>query len=399
MKRLLMVGLPNSPHLHRWMRMISDPDLTVIVFPSIKIDDPSLANFPLVGLRNIDADLPHGTYVVSPSDCRSPNADEHDAAWNYTPLTHHFISHQNLASADRLIACIDRFQPDLLHSFETQIAGYLVAETSRRRALSMPWIHSTWGSDLALYGRMKGHGEKLRQTFRGIDLHLADCPRDRELARAYGYSGPELPIIPSSGGVDVETLAAMASQPPSRRRRIVVKGYHNWAGRNLFALSALVLSAQKLTGYEITVLNADDTLYEWAGIISNRTDLKVHALPRLASHEAVLAELAKARLLVSLGISDGLVTMVLEAMTLGAFPIQSQAGCSAEWFVDGIGGLSVPVNDTRAVSDAIIRAVESDDLVDSAAVKNLETIRRGWSVELNAAVAHDIYRGALSAQS
>jgi glycosyltransferase involved in cell wall biosynthesis len=105
--------------------------------------------------------------------------------------------------------------------------------------------------------------------------------------------------------------------------------------------------------------------------------------------------MADARAVVSLSHSDGLPMTVLEAMALGAFPIQSRAGSAADWFVDGQGGLSVDMNDTGAVAAALLRAVTDDALVDQAAKRNLETIRRGWDISVNAAKIDKIYRDAL----
>ncbi|MBR0641461.1 glycosyltransferase family 4 protein [Plastoroseomonas hellenica] len=392
--RLLVVAMANSPHLHRWVRAIADDSLTIVVFPALQTPQQPDA---VVRLAELSDALPTGVYTLSADDVRSQDAAEIDRRWHYEPRTHHFVSPEALASADRLATAIARFRPHLVHSMETQVAGYLVAELVRRNGKQQPWIHSTWGSDIALYGRMRAHQSRLRSMFRDVDVHLADCPRDVALARALGYRGRDMPALPSSGGVDVDDLAGLARQLPSERRRIMVKGYHNWAGRNLLALSALMLIADELADYEIVIPKADSALREWAGIMSNRTALKVRVLPDMPSEVDAIAELAEARLLISLSISDGLATMVLEAMAVGAFPIQSKAGCSHELFGDGVGGLVVPANDTRAVADAILRALRDDALVDDAATQNLATVRQRWDRRTNGALVRDLYRESRTA--
>lgn len=386
--RLLIVGMANSPHLHRWANAVANSGMTILIVPSVSVTlDKAIATVPL---DTLDDALPAGIHILAPRDIRSAEAEPA----SYKPLTHHFVPVDALASPDRVADAIARFRPHILHSMESQIAGYIVAETVARHGKSQPWIHSTWGSDLALYGRLPDHRHRLSAMFRDVDIHLADCRADLPRARALGYRGPEIPDMPSSCGTDVDALAARAARPPSRRRRIIVKGYQNWSGRNLLVFSALTLIEQDLAGYEIVVPNADAALREWAGILGNRTGLKVMALPRLKDEAAVLDEMAEARVLISLSLSDGLPTMVLEAMALGTFPIQSSAGCASDWFQDGVGGLSVPVNDTRAVADAVRLALRDDILVDSAAARNLAVVRKRWDAQTNGPKARAIYEAA-----
>ncbi len=388
--RILIVGIANSPHLQRWARAVVAADMTILVVPSVQVTlDDKAATVSFERLRD---DLPPGIHTLAPQDIRGSSGD----TAGYQPLTHHFVPPSALATPDRLAEVVTRFRPHVLHSMESQMAGYVVAELVRRHGKAAPWIHSTWGSDMALYGRLPDHRHRLSAMFRSVDIHLADCPHDIGRARDLGYRGPETPVLPATCGVDVEAMAAHATVPPSQRRRIMVKGYQNWAGRNLLALSALVLIEEHLAGYEIVVQNADPALREWAGILGNRTSLKVTPLPRLQDDAAVQAEMAASRILVSLSLSDGLPTMVLEAMTLGAFPIQSRAGCASGWFEDGVGGLSVPANDTRAVAHAIRTALGDDALVDAAARRNLGVIRQGWDARINGAKARAIYRDAMA---
>lgn len=388
--RLLAIGLANSPHLHRWVRAVVDADTSILVFPALHGQGWDGVNtVPLTALRE---NLPPGIHCLDARDVRGGDSAAIDRDWRFQPLTHPFVPVDALAAADRLAEAVARFRPNVLHSMESQVAGYIVAELWRRQPRNLPWVHSTWGSDLALYGNLPDHLIRLQAMFRGVDLYLADCRKDLGLARKLGYAGPELPVLPSSCGIDVVQLATRPSLPTSHRRQILIKGYQNWAGRNLLALSALMLIAEEAEPYEIVIPNADAALREWAGIMANRTALKVTALPRLPEPDAVLAELARSRLLVSLSISDGLPTMMLEAMALGTFPIQSSAGCGCDWFEDGVTGFSVPVNDTAAVAAAISRALRDDPMVDTAAKRNLATVRERWDATINGAIARAVYR-------
>jgi len=392
-RRLLVVGMANSSHLQRWVSAVATSDMAVVVFPSLV--GALWPEVTTLRMKALQEDLPPGLYCLDPSDLRGEDAWTLDRTWHYQPLTHPFVPLHALAATDRLAEAVERFRPHLLHSMESQIAGYLVAELWRRAPQGMPWVHSTWGSDLSLYGAMSGHAARLAAMFRNVSYHLADCRQDIGLARGLGYAGPELAVLPSTCGVDVARLAALAPQPPSQRRQILVKGYQNWAGRNLLALSALMLVAEEARHHEIVIPNADPAMREWAGIMTNRTPLRVTALPRLPDADAVIGEMAQSRIVLSLSLSDGLPTMLLEAMAVGAFPIQSRAGCACDWFEDGVTGLSVPATDTRAVAAAISTALRDDAMVDRAAQRNLATVRDRWDADTNGAVARAIYRRAM----
>jgi glycosyltransferase involved in cell wall biosynthesis len=82
----------------------------------------------------------------------------------------------------------------------------------------------------------------------------------------------------------------------------------------------------------------------------------------------------RSRIYIGLSISDGISTSLLEAMAMGAFPIQSCTACADEWFADGQSGFIVPPEDPQAIAEALRRALTDDLLVDRAAEINARTI-------------------------
>ena len=107
------------------------------------------------------------------------------------------------------------------------------------------WVVSNWGSDVALFGRLQAHRERIRQVLAECDYYGCECERDVQLARDFGLRAPALPVIPNGGGFDLETARRLRSTaPPSKRRAIMVKGYQTWAGRALVAFRALARCAE-----------------------------------------------------------------------------------------------------------------------------------------------------------
>jgi len=65
----------------------------------------------------------------------------------------------------------------------------------------------------------------------------------------------------------------------------------------------------------------------------------------------------RARIYIGLSISDAISTSLLEAMVMGAFPIQSCTACADEWIEDGKSGFIVPPEDPHVIAEAIRRAL------------------------------------------
>jgi glycosyltransferase involved in cell wall biosynthesis len=96
----------------------------------------------------------------------------------------------------------------------------------------------------------------------------------------------------------------------------------------------------------------------------------------------VLRVQGKARVSIGLSISDGLSTSALEAVIMGAFPVQSNTSCLCELVKCGEGALMVPPEDPNEVAAAIQRAATDDNLVDRAAELNAQAARERLSEEV-----------------
>lgn len=264
-------------------------------------------------------------------------------------------------------------KPDMVHSLEFQQAGYL---TLQARALFKdcfpPWIVSNWGSDIYLYGPLAGHVEKIKGILAACDYYACECHRDVTLAREYGFTKTALPVLPIAGGFQLDRLAQYRQAGPiSARKVITLKGYQHWAGRALVGLRALELCSDqiKARGYRVVIYLAEEPLKIAAERMSLRTGIPVEIIPE-TSHEEILRLQGRSRVSIGLSISDGLSTSALEALIMGAFPVQSNTGCLTELVKDGETALMVPPEDPTEVAVAIRRALSDDALVDRAAELN-----------------------------
>jgi len=203
-----------------------------------------------------------------------------------------------------------------------------------------------------------------------------ECGRDVALARALGLKGEVVSSGTSvTGGFGVsELMISDAARPPSERSIIMLKGYQHWAGRALVGLRALERCVDMLGGYEIVVHSAVPDVAFAAKLFESNTGVRVRVLSQRITHSEVLSLHAQARVSIGLSISDGISVSLLEAMAMGAFPIQSCTACADEWVEHGVSGMIVPPEDPDIIEMALRTALSDDALVNRAATINRRTV-------------------------
>ena len=271
-----------------------------------------------------------------------------------------------------LAQTIRKLQPDIIHSLEFQHGAYLVLEARSYLDRNLPtWIVTNWGSDIYLFGRLKEHVEKIKAVLSACDYYVCECQRDVGLARAFGFKGEILPLLPGAGGFDIERLRQLRQHgPTSARRVIVLKGYQSWYGRALVGLRAIEICADLLKGYRTVIYGVYTPDVKIAAeLLAQSTGIPIEIFPP-CSNEEILRLHGKARASIGVNISDAISLSLLEAMIMGSVPIQSNTGCANEWVRCGETGILVHPEDPDAVAKALRRALSDDALVDRAAEIN-----------------------------
>ena len=87
-------------------------------------------------------------------------------------------------------------------------------------------------------------------------------------------------------------------------------------------------------------------------------------------HSDILRLMGRSRIAIGLGMSDGSPNTLLEAMIMGAFPIQSDTISTGEWVESGKNGFLVTPEDPEVVAVAIRLALSDAALVEHAAEIN-----------------------------
>lgn len=369
--RILIVGFTESIHLARAVGLIADQGWDLHVFPS------SFRARPHPELRGV-------TVYVDPTVSVPERPGQRIQRLQHPLLDVElpFVGQAALgweARARVLASLIDYLRPDVLHSHELQHGGYLTLDA--RSLVSSPfppWMHSNWGSDLNWFGRHPHHVERIKRVLSACDVYACDCHRDAGLARAFGFRGLALPVMPIPGGFDLHHLATLRSTgPTSARRTIALKGTLFTFGRADVALAALECCGDLLGGYELAVYLAGEEILSRAERLGAECGLEITVLSAQQTDERPYDELlamhGRARVSIALNASDGLSVSFLEALVMGSYPIQSWTGCAGEWVRPGVSGALVPPADVARVAASLRRALTDDELVDRAAAINRRT--------------------------
>jgi len=209
------------------------------------------------------------------------------------------------------------------------------------------------------------------------------------LAKKLGFTGKIMPVVPNAGGFKESSLSGRLTQG-AERNLILVKGYHGWAGRARVAIDALHLISSHLDGIEVVFYSSNRSTVTAARRFARKTGVKISTYKKnRLSHAEMLTLFSKAKVYVGLSLSDGISTSLLEAMAMGAIPVQTSTACCDEWFRET--GVQVHSLDVDGVAKAILRGLElSND--PSNQLTNRKIIRSKASEEYVKNAALEFYQ-------
>jgi hypothetical protein len=392
---LLLVGLPTSILLAGWVSILRRSPFRVVIFPSILQEPCAESNdYPVIATRGDAESLGPGEIGYSDRGLiETLGASVVDQPLSFQPM--HFpgeVASGNAPSPGSLAAAVGMLAPDLIHSLDLGHSAYLCVQARRQMRNSFPiWMASAPEGDFYLNRKIAAHQPTLREAMQDHDALHTECASDQKIATELGFKGIAFPNVPASGCLDPQLFPDMASLiPPSQRNLILIDGDHGWRGRAQHVILAIHRIAPLLKGYQIRVMHTDTATMEMVNAVAEENGLDIAVDPLYPDHSAAVSRLMQARLLIGCGISGGLSTMLLEAMMVGAFPIQSDTECASEWIASGVGGFIVSPHDTTAYANSIASAVTDDKLVDHAASINRKAVMNRWGID---EVAPAVVRG------
>ena len=357
MKKILIVAMADSVHTARWLRQFDDDEIEFVLFPSTPH-------------RRIHSLLLQHASISAKSTITISKWMKRGGL----PLGVADLMLNNRLRAVLLAKAIDAFKPDLIHVMETQHAGYLTDRALNSTTHKSKLALSIWGSDLFWFQRFPKHQRRIRSLLKKVGVLITECQRDEDLARDLGFNGTCIYGVPASGGFDYqEFMSAEHNLPPSKRKIIAIKGYSGFVGLGPAAIKVLGRTSDLASDYKTVVFSANWKTWFVARIVKFRTGLEIEVrMKHSQSSEQMRSLFSASRVVMGVSKSDGLPATIKEAAFFGAFPIQTNTSCAGEWFKEGVSILLVPADSPDALELALRAALTDDNLVDSAAILNLE---------------------------
>jgi glycosyltransferase involved in cell wall biosynthesis len=259
-------------------------------------------------------------------------------------------------------------QPDVVHSFEMQTCSYPILKTMNKFP-NIKWLYSCWGSDLYYYQQFPSHLKRIKQVLKRVNFLHTDCQRDFVLAQQLGFSGKHVGVIPGGTGYNLEELQSY-KLPIAVRKIILVKGYEHTLGRGLNVVKALHAIQNQIQNYEVVVFGAHNKVIDY--IQSNKLSFSFYDRHGL-SHLELMELMGKSLIYIGNSISDGMPNTLLEAIVMGAFPIQSNpGGATAEIIVNRENGFLI--NNPESIIEikkVILDAVADLKIIEKGSTENI----------------------------
>ena len=292
-----------------------------------------------------------------------------------TPAIYKLIERINSRDTNSVFRKVVReIKPDAVHSFALYVACTPILKTMQLLP-ELPWVFSSWGSDLYYFQNDPKYLADIKQVLPRIDYMFSDCNRDFQIAESYGFQGKFLGVYPGGGGFKLDELDRFI-KPFENRRSLLVKGFQGRSGRAIQVLQALERLRDSLKDIDVIVFGAGDEVLEHLKNhnLSEILQLTVH---ERIGHEEVLKLMGSAMIYIGNSNSDGIPNTLLEAICLGAFPIQSNPGRVTEEVIrDGENGLLIDdCEDVNIIAETIKIALQDPEMIRAGAAENMRTMR------------------------
>ena len=381
-RKLIIVGMVNSIHLARWIEKLHNyVKIKVFVFPTFPSDlHPLLKS--ISSMNNKKSNI----HILTLLNNNKVNL------YLQKILFFFFQNYFLLFWLRRYILCI---RPDYIHSHELTTSSTLCLELKLDLQEKFPkWIVSNWGSDIFFFYKFLEKRRKLKQILKFSNFYSAECNRDYILAKKIGTNAKFLKCVLNSGGVELKKIEKRRNNlTTSLRKIIIVKGYQGLIGMGILAIKALNKISNKIKDYKIIIYSADQEVINYYSKIKNKSKLNIclYSQKKKLNENQMYNLFAKSRIYLGISKSDGVSTSFLEAMALGAFPIQSSTSCANEWIKNNKSGFLVK-NNISYISKKILRAVIDDKLVDRASKINYYIIKNKADSEKIKAIIRNFYK-------
>jgi glycosyltransferase involved in cell wall biosynthesis len=193
--------------------------------------------------------------------------------------------------------------------------------------------------------------------------------------------------MPVAGGL------AKFTGPEGVRNKIAIKGYENHWGKAIAALETVAGLGKSLGNLEIVLYSCNAPVLRAAKKLSESTGIKITTYKKGAlSHSQVMDLFMSSLIYVGHSLSDGISTSMVEAMAMGAIPVQTNTSCAQEWLVDKKTGFMFTPNDLEALRSAVLDIIQGRFDSDAARAENYAVIESRYNPAKLSLIAAGYYQ-------
>ncbi|BDU23548.1 glycosyltransferase family 4 protein [Flavobacterium sp. GSB-24] len=283
-------------------------------------------------------------------------------------------------TSDYFRGILNQIKPDIVHSFAMQLSCLPILDVMNEYPKTK-WLYSSWGSDIFLHEKLGITKEKFAEVLKRVDYLITDCERDHQITLQNGFINKFLGVFMGNGGIRINENFILNS---NQRNIVLIKGYEDGIGKALQIIEAIELLPIKLfENFKIVIYSTDVSVKEKVEKSNyfKCLDIKIYLRGEFISNDLLLEIMGRSILHVANSISDGLPTSGVEAMGMGAFPIQSNPGnVSEEFIIHGKSGyLITNPFDTEEIAEHIQNALKNKELRENAKLYNVNFVYQNFN--------------------
>jgi glycosyltransferase involved in cell wall biosynthesis len=378
-EKILLIGMLDSVHLANWLERIQFIQRDIYLYPSRryrnlhpKIIDMLLLNNSIKVINFV----PHARITVYLEFLLDAKC---------------FRWLRCFSRKNRLNRLLQKNKFSKIHAIEIQHAAYLLCSALPHGIIFNNIIVTNWGSDIYFYSELPEHAVRIRESLAMADYYSAECIRDYDLARKFGFTGIDLPLVPNSTTFSDEHFDQSFSNP-SERNQIIMKCYGSTFGygETLLTIANDILHTRK--DLNVYAYSVTEELIEQAEKLKQKFThrFRYTTVNSPVSHKKILEEFSQSRIYLGASKSDGISTSFLEALGTGVFPIQTSTSCAGEWVESGAhAGIIQPTK--LAIEEKLYEVIDNFVLLGAAQEKNLEVAKARLSYDKIARITQDFY--------
>lgn len=364
--KILMVSIPTL-HFFRWANQLQDAEHEVYWFDITGMSQP-VSKISWIKQKldwKLKWDYP-GRLLVK----------------NKFPKLYKFIQQFNEKDTAKTFEnYLNEIQPDVVHSFALYLSCSPIIEVMEKNP-TQKWIYSSWGSDLFYFQNEPTYLKDIKRVLPRINYLFTDCQRDYEIAKQYGFTGEFLGVFPGGGGFELNEMEKY-KLPISQRKTILIKGFQGRSGRAIPVLKAIATLKEQLLNYEIVVFGSDPQTFEYVTNSELKKWKNFQILGKIP-HEEVLKLMGKSLIYIGNSNSDGMPNTMLEAIFMGAFPIQSNpGGATAELIQNGANGLLIEdCEDVQKIKEIVNHAINNCNFEKAESLNQIEIVPKLFYIKV-----------------